>query len=73
MTIEEIRKYNREWLTPKQVAPVLGVMPYSINVQVKQDIANGTKSFPFDVILVGSRVKIMRKSFLKAIDGEVST
>ena len=73
MTMEEIRQYDREWLTPSQVAPVLGVCPYSINVQAKQDKERGVSSFPFDVILIGTRCKILRKSFIKAMDGEVTT
>lgn len=74
MSLEEIRNYDKEFLTPMQASGVLGVTPYSINIQAKQDRERGTKSFPFDVMLIGTRCKILRKSLLKAIDGgEVTT
>lgn len=72
MTLEEIRNYDREWLTPTQIAGVLGCNPYSINVQAKYDKEHGISSFPFVVMLIGTQCKILRKSFLKAMDGEVT-
>lgn len=70
MTIEEIRKVERDYLTPGEIAEVLGTTAYSITTQVKEDRANGVKSFPFPVIYVGRRVKIPKRKFLEAMGVE---
>lgn len=67
MTFEEIERSEKECLIPKDIAPVLGVNPYTINVQVKEDKKNGTNSFPFPTILIGTRVKIPRRAFVEAM------
>lgn len=70
MTVEEIRASTKEMLTPAEVAEVLGCDKYSINVQVSEDIKNGVNSLGFPTIKIGNRVKIPRRAFLKAIEGE---
>lgn len=69
MTLDEIRELDREFLIPSDVAPILGVCPYNINVQVREDKENGINSFPFPTIRIGSRVKIPRRAFLAAMQG----
>lgn len=69
MTIDEIRASNKEVLTPADVAPILGCKPYSISVQVRQDKEQGVNSFPFPTIRIGTRTKIPRKAFIKAMEG----
>ena len=69
MTIAEIEKCDREFLVPKDIAPLLGCAVYNINIQVKQDKAAGRNSFPFPTILIGTRVKIPRRAFLAAMKG----
>jgi hypothetical protein len=70
MTIEEIRKSDKAMLTPKDVAELIGVTPYTINVQLREDKERGESTFPFPAFLVGTRVKIPRLPFLKFITGE---
>jgi hypothetical protein len=70
MTLDEIRASNKDVLTPADIAPVLGVDKYSICVQVRQDKEKGVNSFPFPTIRVGTRTKIPRLAFLKAMEGE---
>ena len=70
MTMQEIRNSTKDCLIPSDIAEVLGCDKYRINLQVKQDKALGINSFPFPTILIGSRVKIPRKDFLKAMEGE---
>lgn len=69
MTLEQIKQSNKEMLTPKDVADVLGCAPYTINVQVKQDIADGVNSFGFPISKIGSRVRIPRRAFLRFMLG----
>ena len=65
MTIEEIRASDKTMLTPKEVSPVLGCHPYSLNIQAKKDI----KALGFPAVLIGSRLRIPRKPFLEYIEG----
>ena len=67
MTLQELEQLETEVLTPKQVAPILGCQPYSINVAVK----DGKNPFPFPVIRMGTRVRIPKTPFLKAMRGEI--
>ena len=71
MTLQEIKASDKACLIPSDIAEVLGCDKYRINLQVKQDKANGVNSFPFPTILIGSRVRIPRKAFLKAMEGEI--
>ncbi len=65
--LENIEKLDRETLTPKDIAPILGMTQYTINQQVKKDKERGVNSFPFHTILTGSRVRIPKRSFLEAM------
>jgi len=67
MTMQEIKNSTKDCLIPSDIAEVLGCDKYSINVQVKEDKKNGTNSFPFPTILIGTRVKIPRLAFIKAM------
>jgi hypothetical protein len=71
VTLEEIKNSEKEMLTPADICGVLGVAQYTINVQVKRDKQSGLNSFPFPTILIGTRVKIPRKAFIKAMEGDI--
>ncbi|MBR5223273.1 MAG: hypothetical protein IKT38_02340 [Clostridia bacterium] len=64
--LEEIEAMPKEMLIPKDIAPILGCNPYSINVCVR----NGENPFPFPVILMGTRVRIPKAPFIKAMKGQ---
>ena len=70
MTLKEIRKLDREFLTPGDIAPILGTTGYAITTQVREDKQNGINSFGFPTILIGHRVKIPRKPFLSVMEGK---
>lgn len=69
MTLDEIKASTKEMLIPADVAEILGTDPYSISLQVKQDKENGVNSFPFPTIRIGTRTKIPRRAFIKAMEG----
>jgi hypothetical protein len=69
MTLDEIRASTKEMLTPADVAELLGVDKYSISIQVREDKQNGINSFPFPTIRIGTRTKIPRRAFIKALEG----
>ena len=60
MTFEEIQESDKYFLTPEDVKDVLGCMPYSINLQAKEDASK----LGFPVCMVGTRVKIPRLAFV---------
>ena len=61
MTLEELKKSDKENLAPTDVCEILGVAPYSINVQAKEDIS----ALPFPCFRIGTRVKIPRAAFIR--------
>lgn len=73
MTLDDIKKLDREYLIPADIAPLLGVNQYTINVQVRQDKKAGINSFCFPTMLIGSRVKIPRRAFIEAMTKPFNT
>lgn len=67
MTIEQIRDYEREYLTPAEVAPVLGCDAQDIRVAARQR----PELLGFNVAIIGTRVKIPRLAFLNWIEGRM--
>ena len=65
-TLEEIELLPKEMLVPTDVAGILGCTPYTINVATR----DGKNPFPFPVIRMGTRVRIPKRLFLKAMRGE---
>lgn len=66
MTLDELEKLPKEMLVPTDIAPILGCNPYAINVATR----DGKNPFPFPVIRMGTRVKIPKMPFIKAMRGE---
>ena len=67
MTLNEIRNYQKEFLTPAQIAPILGCDPQNVRVAARQrpDLLG------FPVSVIGTRTRIPRKPFLDYVMGEV--
>ena len=61
MTLEEIKASPSVWLTPAEIAPVLECDPNVIRrqAQTKPELLG------FPVVVLCSRVKILRKGFLE--------
>jgi hypothetical protein len=60
MTLEQMRDSRKDFLTPEDVSDVLGCMPYTINIQAKEDAT----LLGFPVCVTGSRVRIPRLAFI---------
>ena len=60
MTIEDIKKMDKEILTPCDIAPLLNCDPNLIRWQAKQDV----KQLGFPASKMGSRVKIPKQGFI---------
>jgi hypothetical protein len=65
--LARIEALPKEMLVPKDIYKVLGCAQYSINVATR----DGKNPFPFPVIRMGTRVKIPKWPFLKAMRGEL--
>lgn len=60
MTLREIASSDKPFLTPSDVAPILGCAPHSINLQARKDAS----LLGFPVCVIGTRVRIPRLAFL---------
>ena len=65
VTLEQIESLEREMLRPKDVAPFLGVTPYYINMLAR----DAPEKVPFPFFMSGNRVKIPRRLFVAAFQG----
>ncbi len=65
-TLEEIEAIDKTMLVPTDVCKYLGCSAYTINVATR----DGKNPFPFPVIRMGSRVRIPKMPFIKAMRGE---
>lgn len=65
MTLDDIRNFDREFLTPAQVAPILGCDAQDVRVAAKErpDLLG------FNVAVIGTRVKIPKRGFIAWMDG----
>lgn len=61
MTLEEIKSSPSVWLTPAEIAPVLECDPNVIRRQAQTN----PELLGFPVVVLCSRVKILRKGFLE--------
>ena len=64
--LDRIEALDKEMLVPTDIAKYLGCNPYTINVATR----DGNNPFPFPIIRMGSRVRIPKTPFLKAMRGE---
>lgn len=67
MTIEEMKKSDKAFLVPKDVAEVLKCDPYGISVTAKTN----PERLGFPVIRIGRNTKIPRIPFLRFMGVEV--
>jgi len=65
MTLLDIKSIEREFLTPAQIAPILGADPNWIRWQAHKD--PGKLGFP--VIVIRSRVKVPKEPFISFMMG----
>lgn len=65
MTLSDLEKIEKAYLTPAQIAPVLGADPNWIRWQAHED----KDMLGFPVIVMRSRVKIPKAAFIKFMQG----
>lgn len=67
MTLEEIKRSEKTFLTPADVAPVIGCDPQFIRIVAQ----SAPEQLGFPVTRIGTRTKIPRVPFLRFIGMEV--
>ena len=67
MELDRIAALPKEMLVPTDVAQYLGCCAYTINIATR----DGRNPFPFPIIRMGTRVRIPKIPFLKAMLGEL--
>ena len=65
MTLEDIKAMTGEIITPAVAAEVLGADPHWLRVAARTK----PELLGFPVIVMGSRVKIPRRAFIKYLEG----
>lgn len=66
-TLKEVEAYTDEFLTPKDVAKVLGCDAQTIRVQANRC----PERLGFPVSIIGTRVKIPKEAFLRFMRGDL--
>lgn len=66
MTLNDLRDIDREYLIPREIAPILGCDPQDIRVAAKQ----APERLGFSVAVIGTRVRIPRKAFIYWMEGK---
>ena len=61
MTLDDLKRIDREFLTPAQVAEILNCSAHGVRVWARQK----PEQLGFPVCIVGSRVKIPKRPFLR--------
>ena len=68
MTMAEIARMDKAYLTPTEAAPLLGCSPYWINLMARTE--EGRRAMGFPVVKLGTRVKVLRIPFLRYLGWE---
>lgn len=69
MTLDELRKYPRPYLTPEQVARTLGADAHAIRLQARTK----PELLGFPVMVCGTRTKIPTQPFIEWLFGKAAT
>lgn len=64
-TLDDVRKMDRDTITPAIAGSVLGVDPYTINIAVR----DSPELVPFPFFKSGRNVKIPREGFIRFMEG----
>lgn len=66
MSLDDLRKIDREFLTPAQVAEILNCSAHGIRIWARQR----PEQLGFPVCVIGSRTKIPKRPFIQFMEGK---
>lgn len=67
MTLAQMMASDKAYLTPADVAEVLGCHPHAVRVQFRET------GLPFKAVPIGNRIKIPRLPFIEYMTGKSMT
>jgi len=67
LTLKELEQIDRDYFVPNQICGVLGCDPHYIRLQAQRR----PEALGFNVIVMGSRIRIPKIPFLQYIRGSV--
>lgn len=67
MTLDELKQYDKAFITPKIAAEFLGCDPHSIRLAAK----HRPQQLKFPTQRIGSRTKIPTKAFIRFLEGDL--
>lgn len=70
MTLKEVEEIPREYLTPIEVAAVLGMHPQDVRNHVRMSLAKKQRAYDFPVLISGARIKFPKAAFLNYMRGQ---
>lgn len=66
MSLDDLKRIDREYLTPAQVAEVLGCDAQDVRVAAREC----PERLGFPVCVIGSRTKVPRRAFIAWMEGK---
>lgn len=70
MTVQELEKSDKMFLTPSEVAKIIGCDVQTLRATAYQQAETGKRLLNFPVTVIGKRIRIPRIPLLKYINGE---
>ena len=66
MTLDDLKRIDREFLTPAQVAEVLNCSAHGVRIWARQR----PEQLGFPVCIIGTRVRIPKRPFIQFMEGK---
>ena len=66
MSLDDLKRIDREFLTPAQVAEILNCSAHGIRIWARQR----PEQLGFPVCIIGTRVRIPKRPFIQFMEGK---
>ena len=66
MTLDDLKRIDREFLTPAQVADILNCSAHGVRIWARQR----PEQLGFPVCIIGTRVRIPKRPFIQFMEGK---
>jgi hypothetical protein len=66
MTLDDLKRLDREFLTPAQVAEILNCSAHGVRIWARQR----PEQLGFPVCIIGTRVRIPKRPFIQFMEGK---
>ena len=66
MSLDDLKRIDREFLTPAQVAEILNCSAHGVRIWARQR----PEQLGFPVCIIGTRVRIPKRPFIRFMEGK---